>query len=350
MRILLIGNFAPPYEEENLHNFTLLNLLRQEGNDCRVINISESRYIGTKEDGIINIKNYLDFMFKFVRHGAGSDVIHFLTKGYTRPGLMKLVTTVALSKLLLAKSIITLHAEMFSVFGRLRSKMGGQQLLHLSFSLSDKVICGDKHTCDTAAMHYKIKDKFAVIPSVIRIPEDIKENELSALNPMGNKKRVIVFSDIKYPSLLFDVLNNFLTEYSDSETGFVVSFSEGFSARLRPIIEKAGHRLASNIVFLDNPERRLLSITYANADFVLRSPSCDGRTLFEDIAFVVRRAARSAGCLHFPVSILLLKEGDVTSLCAGIFNNILTYKADILSEPAITMEDYYRRIKDIYSK
>ncbi len=40
MKILLIGNFAPPYEEENLHNLSLFNRLTDDGHQCTVINIS----------------------------------------------------------------------------------------------------------------------------------------------------------------------------------------------------------------------------------------------------------------------------------------------------------------------
>ena len=158
MRILLIGNFSLPYEEENLHNLTLLNHLNQEGHECRVINIAESlsEYNESSQGNkkIIKCKSYVDFIIKFIRCGYRSNVIHFLTKGYTRPGLMKLLTAVFIGKLLLKKVIITYHSEMFSIFGQLRSKIFGQQLLRLSFSMADKIICGDIHTYEVAADNF----------------------------------------------------------------------------------------------------------------------------------------------------------------------------------------------------
>src|SRR4030067_3373056 len=155
MRILLIGNFSVPYEEENLHNLTLLNQTMREGIDSLAINIGElpeHHAIGIPtEKKIINAKNYLDFIIKLIRYGIKSNVIHFLTKGYTRPGLMKLMTTVIIGNFMLKKIIITLHPDMFSVFGQLRSKMGGQQLLRLSFSMADRVICGDASMREVAS-------------------------------------------------------------------------------------------------------------------------------------------------------------------------------------------------------
>ncbi len=344
MRILLIGNFAPPFEEENLHNLTLLDLLRQDGNDCCVINISEKP---AKEQGFINIKSYPDFIIKLVRCAWKRDVMHFLTKGYTRPGLMKLITAVVISRMFWARPVITLHPEMFAVFGRLRSKMGGQQLLHLSFSLAKKVICGDLHTYEIAAMHYQAKDKFVMILPAIKIPGEIKEDELLFLEPLKNKKRVIFVSDIKYPSLLFDMLNILLSKYLDQDTGIAISFSEGFSARLEIAIKEAGRKHLANMVLIDYTEKRLLSIACSNADFVLRIPNCDGKTLFEEMAFIVRRAVRSENYLYFPASFLLLKEGETTEVCADIFNAILMKTAEM---PAVSLpEDFEKQLKDIYT-
>jgi hypothetical protein len=41
MKILFVGNFIPPLEEESLHNLTLVNQLKEEGNKCLVMNIDE---------------------------------------------------------------------------------------------------------------------------------------------------------------------------------------------------------------------------------------------------------------------------------------------------------------------
>ena len=174
MRILYIGNFIPPYEEENLHNFTLLNRSTQEGHDCNVINIDDipqrQPLISTDNKPIVIVKNYLDFIIKLLQLCLKCDVIHFLTKGYTRPGLMKMVTAAFIGKIFLKQFIITLHPEMFSIFGQLRSKMGGQQLLNLSFSIAHKIICGDQHTYDVASSHYRDKGKFILIPPFFSDP------------------------------------------------------------------------------------------------------------------------------------------------------------------------------------
>lgn len=344
MRILLIGNFAPPYEEESLHNLTLLAKFKQEGNSCRVINISGNPSV---EEDFIDVKNYLDFVIKLIRYSFRSNVIHFSTKGYTRPGLMKLMTTVVFCKMMFKKTVITMHSELFSIFGQLRSKMGGQQLLNLSFSKADKVLCGDKHTYGVAALHYKVKDKFEIIPSFIHVPEDLKENELLILKKLQNMKKVVFFNNVRYPSLLFDVLNVLLSGYFSQDVGIIISFSEKFSTKLQHAIAEAEKRLSGNLIFIDPTNIRLLSTAYAKADLILRNLSCDGKPLFDDIALCVRRPARAGNYAYFPLSLTLVKEGDVLDLCAHIFNNVLMERTEALPPSG---EDFYARIKEIYSK
>lgn len=350
MRILLIGNFAPPYEEENLHNLTLLNQLKQEGHECHVINIAElpQNQVSTTSDNhqVVYTKNYLDFIIKFIRHGYRCNVIHFLTKGYTRPGLMRLMTAIIFSKFVLKKTIITLHPEMFSIFGQLRSKMGGQQLLHLSFTMADKVICGDTHTYEVASTYYAVKDKFDIIPSFIHIPEDTEETR-ATLKKLENKKKVIVFSGVKYPSLIFDILNDLLTKYLDPDIGIAVSISEKKSQQLQHILQETNNKFANSIVFIWPTDKSLLSMAYARADLVIRTLSCDCKSLFNNIALSIKKPARSGNYLHFPVSLLFIKEGETADLCAYTINKILMEKTEKLPP---TEEDFYKKIKDIYAK
>lgn len=351
MRILLIGNFSVPYEEENLHNLTLLNQTVREGIDSLAINIGElpdDHAIGIPANKkIINAKNYLDFIIKLIRYGIKSNVIHFLTKGYTRPGLMKLMTTVIIGKFMLKKIIITLHPEMFSVFGQLRSKMGGQQLLHLSFSMADRVICGDASTREVASSYCKIKDKFELIASFIYVPEDLKENEISFFKKLENKKRILVFSGIKYPSVMFDILIDLLTKYLQPDMGIVVSISEKKSKQLEHVIEESGSRIINNILFISDTEERLLAMAYARADHMIRPLSCDGKPLFDKIAFVLKKPQLSGHYMYFPISLLFIKEGEIADLCAYVINMILAEKSEKLPPHE---ENLYKKILDIYLK
>jgi hypothetical protein len=39
MKILFVGNFIPPLEEESLHNLTLVTPLKEESNKCLLMQI-----------------------------------------------------------------------------------------------------------------------------------------------------------------------------------------------------------------------------------------------------------------------------------------------------------------------
>ncbi|MDO8282793.1 MAG: hypothetical protein Q7U10_09285 [Thermodesulfovibrionia bacterium] len=344
MKILLIGNFAPPYEEESLHNLSLYNRLTAEGHECSVINISDNPSI---EKGFVDNRNYLGFILKVLRYGLGKDAVHFLTKGYTRPGLMKMFTAIFLGRFMLSRTFITLHPELFSVFGQLRSKMGGQMLIHLSFSLSNRVICGDKHTYEVASIHYKSREKFEMIPSFIQIPSGLSSNETAQLEKMRSKKKAVLFSNTRFPSLSFDILDILLKKYLDPDTGIAVSFSEKFSSKLEHVIKDTGKRMPDNILFIDYSNHRMLSLAYASADMVIRPLSCDGKTLFDGIAVCVRKPETSAGQVFFPVSLSLVKEGDVSDTCSYLFNTLLIKDEAASSKP--DAEDLGRKIIGLYS-
>ena len=349
MRFLLIGNFIPPYEEENLHNLTLLHQLQQEGHNCNVINIDElspgKKSSLSKDSAIVFARNYFDFIMKVIRYGFKSNVIHFLTKGYTRPGLMKLGTTVLLGKVMFKKIIVTLHPEMFSILGQLRSKMGGRQLLYIVSSLADRVICGDAHTYDIASSHYNDKKKFTVIPPFFLVPE---ETEISNkhFNNLEGRKKIIVLSGVKYPSLVFDVLNNLLNEYFDPETGIVISISEQKVKQIQHVLVEAHGRFVDNIVFVWPYDARMISLAYARADVVVRTLSCDCRPLFNDFSLTVKKPVQSSNGIYFRESIILIKEGDTADTIAYTINKLLKEKSE---RPPLDEEDYYGKIKGIYS-
>ncbi len=350
MKILLIGNFAPPYEEESLHNLSLYNRLTDEGHKCKVINISPNSSI---VDGFIDNTSYVAFILMVIQHGFGKDAIHFFTKGYTRPGLMKMVTAVFLARLMLTRHFITIHPELFSVFGQLRSKMGGQMLLHLSFSLSSKVICGDRHTYDVASIHYKNKNKFALIPSFVLLPAEINEKENMNLEKIKGKKRTIVLSNVRYPSFIFDILDALMDKKLLSDTGVVLAFSEKLSSKLEHVIKEEGREAADNIIFVDFADHRMLSLFYASADLIMRPQSCDGVTLFDCLAVNARMPAASKEQIIFPVSLSIVKEGEISDTTSYLVKDLLERDEDsqvgIDSNREPETEDLYQKIVEIYA-
>jgi len=344
MRILLIGVFTPPYEEENLHSLALLDLLNRNGHDCSAIDISERLSPGKE---VVTIRNYVDYVLKLVRHGWRRDVVHFLTKGYTRPGLMKLMTAVLVGKLLGAKLVITLHSEMFSILGRLRSKITGEPLLLLCFFLASRVICEGRDTYEMIASKYRLKNKYILVPSVIEIPDDISQYELSILKPLQGKERVLLLVNVTYPSFLFEVFQELTTRHLGLEVGVAIALPENSSSQLlRERLAGLARGFSENMIFLDQGDRRLMSLVYARADQVMRPASCDGVMLFDNNAFMIRQAARQHRLVHFPFSLCLVKEGEASPWCASVAKEILIRKP--ARTPLLEINDFHKTISEIY--
>ena len=342
--MLLIGNFAPPYDDEGLHNLSLLKKLQEEGNECSVINISENP---SKKKEFNDNKGLIDFLFKLIKLAWKSDVIHCFTRGYTRPGLIKIIASMVFGRIFRARPIITFHSELFSITAQMRSRLLGEPVLKLAFSLAYKVICSDKDTYETASA-FKSRNNIELIPAFIFIPEYAKDNEPLSLKKLEDKKRVIFFSNVTYPSFVFEILNNMLSESLNANIGIVISMSEKLSAKLQHAIEETGKRLADNLVFIENDDIKTLSTAYARSDLTLRPLSSDGIMFFANFTLSVKKPLRSNNYTYFPQNLLLLKEGEVTDLCGHIISDVLMKDIETASQDS--EENFYSKLKDIYSK
>jgi hypothetical protein len=321
MRILLIGNFAPPFEEENLQNISLYNKLLEDGHECSVINISgnpssDRRFIDT--DGSI------DYFSKLITHGRKKEVIHFSTKGYLRVGLLKLMLSIFVAKVYGARSIITFHSELFSILGQMRSPFGGTQTLFTSFFLADRIMFADKDTLDVAAM-YKKKPNFELVPSFVYAPDKIINEESDISVRLKDKNKVIMFANPVHASFVSEILRELLTGLPlPPATGIVISLPEGSESSFRRETEEIASSLKSNLVFIkpDDVESTLAALS--RADMIVRPLSCDGQTFFESFTLSARTISRSGSFIYFPAGTVLVKEGSAAGLCAKIFNTMLS--------------------------
>ncbi|HDH05140.1 MAG TPA: glycosyltransferase family 1 protein [Nitrospirae bacterium] len=345
MRILLIGNFAPPYEEENLHNLSFLKKLEEDGHECSVINISENP---SNEEKIVDAKSLPVFVLKLLRNCRKKDVVHFSTKGYLRLGLLKLMTSILVGKFFRIKSIITFHSELFSILGQMRSPFGGTQTLFTTFFFADKIIFADRDTYNVATMYMK-KSNFELIPSFIYTPEDIKENESLTLKKLKDKEKVIVFANVKYPSFLFEILQELLTNYPlPSGAGIVISLSEKPAGKLQHAIEETGRGLADNLVFIAPDDIRSILTACSRADIILRPLSCEGATYFESFSVSVRKTMHSGNYIYFPGGLVFVREGKTAEMCVKIINTLLSAEPDTI--PELKAEDSYKKIIKIYQE
>ena len=346
MRILLIGNFAPPYEEENLYNISLLMKLEADGHECTVMNISEHL---SCEPRFIDTKNNIDYLLKLIRHSRGKDIIHFSTKGYLRVGLLKMMMSIFAGMLFRTKRIITFHSELFSMLGQMRSPFGGTQTLNTSFYLADKIIYGDKDTFDAATMYQK-KSNFEMIPSFVYVPDSIINSDSSASNWLKDKKKVIVLSNVSTGSFLFEILKEILTPvHLPSDTGLVISFSDNSDSKLHRAVEERAVDVRDRVLFIEPSDTATALLAYSRADLVLRPLSCDGETFFETFTMTAKTVQHiDVNHICFPSGLVFVKEGSAAKQCAGIANTILN--AENVSFSDLDAVESYSRIKKIYEE
>ncbi len=343
MKIRLIGNYAPPFEEENLYNLSILKRLEDEGHTCTVFNISENP---STDNRFIDVVKPISFVLKLIRHGWRKHVIHFSTKGYLRVGLLKLMISVLIGAVYRAKTVITLHSEFFSVQGQMRSPFGGTQTLYTAFTTASKIVCSDKETYDIASMYMK-RPNFELIPAFIQIPDEVIKTESHGLKKLKEAEKVIVFSNVKFPSFIFEIIKELLKSNPFPEdVKIVISFSEKQSSKLEHVIEEAGKKLLDRLIFIDNKDLKATLLAYSKAGISIRPMTCDGGTYYNEFAVSIKKLENRENEIYFPGGLLLFKEGNVAATCGRILNAMLDTEPGVSSEskPA----DSYSKIKSIY--
>lgn len=329
MKILLIGNFAPPFEEENLQNITLFNKLVEDGHECSVINISINP---STDNRFINTKSNIDYLTALLRHGLKKDVIHFSTKGYLRVGLLKMMLSIFAAKIFRAKSIITFHSELFSILGQMRSPFGGTQTLFTSFFLADKIIFADKDTYDVAAM-YRKRSNFELVPAFIYIPDSSIKRDTSLSEKLKDKKKVVFFTNIMQSSFLFEILIELIAGSSLTEdTGIIISsYSESFPD-LKVRLETATKGRKDNLIFIEQDDIQSALTAFSRADIVLRPLTCDGEMFFEKFTVSVKKVHHEGNTVFFPNGLVFIKEGTAAAICANIIKTMSSFEASPLSD------------------
>lgn len=343
MKVLLIGTFAPPFDEESLHNICLLRKLREDGHACTAINISENR---ASEAACINARSTAAYCFHLLLHSINKDVIHFMTRGYLRVGLLKLMLAVLAGTVTRARRILTIHSEFFSVLGQMRSPFGGTQTLFTSFFLADRIFFFDRDTWNAAKMYMK-KSNFQLLTPFISLPGDMDAFETSRTEQVKELHPLVFFANVKYPSFLFKTLNLLMCRNDlPSGTGFVVALRDKPSLQLEHGLQDSCPGLRGRLVFIEHDDLQSSLKILSRSPLILRPMSCDGTAFFEDFALVIRRTTRSGDVVSFPWGMVLIKEGSAAETASRIIHTLLAAEGVL---PAVeSAEESYKIITEAY--
>jgi hypothetical protein len=288
------------------------------------------------------------FVRRIFQHCRNKDVVQFLTKGYLRVGLLKLMASIFAGKLFRLKTVITLHSELFSILGQMRSPFGGTQTLNTSFFLVDKIIYNDKDTYDVASM-YRKKSNFELLPSFVHIPQEKEQNASKTEKKLQEKEKVVIFTNVKYPSYVFNILISLINNNPfPPETGIVISFSEKPASKFQRIIEEAGSKMSDSLIFIEPDDLDSTLLAFSKAQIVVRPLSCDGETFFERFSVSAAKTIQLNGNIYFPGGLVFVKEGRTADMCVNVINTMLSSKPADIQE--LKSGDPYTRIKQIYEE
>lgn len=141
VRILEIGNFPPPWCGWSTRTKFLVERLREEGVECRVLDIGPSRK--DRRPGCVDVQDGPDYLRKLVRFARRGYHFHVHANGDSPKGFVLALLALALGRIVGRPGVLTFHAGLRQRFFP-RTTLPWRLFFRLFFGLPAAVICNSE--------------------------------------------------------------------------------------------------------------------------------------------------------------------------------------------------------------
>ena len=323
MKIVLVGEFSPPYDALTIYNLTLLERHLAAGDQVDVVDMAQLHQVEQS--------HFLAYLTQLFQMAYAAEQINYLTRGYDRTSIFYLFFALLIGRLCRCVVDVTIHPELFAFFGPLRSHHVGKPLLRLCFYLANKVCCGSEKVAETVIDLGGGRAKCFVQPPLIRWPD---EPELPAeLADFLDKKSAVValFVAAESSFLRSEAVSLVRHWYGRSlqNPGFVIIPDAGVD-----VAEIEGLQLEERFVWRDGG---LAEITYllSRSSVVIRPLQSMGELFVPDYAFMLERPRRVGDYFDTGLGLTIIRKGK------GLSGRFLSESIDMMP----TLQS--RRITDL---
>jgi glycosyltransferase involved in cell wall biosynthesis len=347
IKVLLIGDYPPPYGGIAIHVQSLSNALNENCFDYEIFNIGESRK--EKNSSYISVYNGFDLLLKLMIYRPGASHMHLHTNGHNEKSWILIFFCGLFASLLGLNRILTIHSGMAPDFLNNRVTFFKRLFIRLSLAFYKKVICVNREIADAAAKFSKRKSTFVLIPAFIAIGtiEEVSIPEramgfIDAHCPIVCA--VVLFSPEYGIELLIEAIRN-IKEYSN-EIGLIIIGGGKRSERyLNLEIESGLDR--SLLVMEELPPTSCLSIMSA-ADLFVRPSITDGDSISVREALSIGIPVLASGASPRPEGTILFKKGNLEDLIDKLIYCIENLELLKVERKMEESEGFEERIFDIY--
>jgi glycosyltransferase involved in cell wall biosynthesis len=349
MKILLIGNYPPPFGGISVHVQLLNRSLLREGIDCQVLNV-DPRVAANPE--YIHSNGYADFIYRLIDASRGR-VAHLHTNGHNPKSWLLALTCGWLGRLLGTGSMLTIHSGMSPEY-ICQSRGKERLIIKTALSVQDIVICVNEKISAAIAQFDFPLSRTLLLPAFLFDDRELIALDEELMGRLSNFQPLLSTIGFFRPEygieLLIEALSLLAQQFP--HIGCAILGSGDGQLQLQELA--ARHGVAERLLWLgDLDHGRCLSIIKTSQLFV-RPTLADGDAVSvrEAIHLGVPVVASDVGAR--PSAAALFRAGDVAEFVEKCHATIINSRF-IATMPAASsvgimpLLDAYRRICDTSS-
>lgn len=309
MKIVLIGDYPPPYGGISVHIQQLARLLKQNGAECRVIDIEPGT---TPKEGAIRVKGYFDFLRQLLRFSSRGFVSHIHTNGHNFKSWLAIWVTTWVGFLFGRRNVVTVHSGLMPAYAE-GADLLSRIVIRTALWPAGKVIAVNEEI-EKALVRLRVKRQRLVVLPAFALgsrSETLPERVLAWRERFQPLIASAVYLEKEYGTdLLIEACRRLSRKYPN--LGCLIMGSGGEEEALRKAIQAS--EMDDRIFLLGNVPHDVCLSIMEKSDLFVRPTLFDGDAISvrEGLALGIPTVASNVG--HRPEGVFLFEPGDVADL------------------------------------
>ena len=297
MKIVLVGEFSPPYDALTLYNLALAEKHQAAGDQTEIVDM-----VRLHESGGSHFVAFLRQLFAAAR---SAKQIHYLTHGYDRTSIFYLFFALIIGWLRGSAVDVTIHPELFAFFGPLRSHHVGKPLLKICFGWANTIFCGNEVIAETVVSLGGSPEKCVVQRPYLPWPEEPLDHPELAAFVASKPSLVLLFVSAESRFLRSEAVALVHRWYGHSLQcpGFVIIPEAGVNVN-----EIVGLQKEHYFVWQESC-REEVAYLLSRASLVIRPLQSMGRPFVPDYAFMLERPRRVGDQFDTGLGLTIIRKG-----------------------------------------
>lgn len=313
MKVLLIGDFPPPYGGIAIHLKSFSKILRELGIEYRVINVGASRKLQVQ--GCVGVRNEADFICKALGSLRDSDILHLHINGHNHKSWQLALLCGVIGRVKRKKCVLTIHSGMAPDYLQKQRRTWKRKLISASLRFYRRVICVNWDIRVSLNDYDGETEKYVHIPAFIFAGKETDKGTVDSTVGFGPQSFPVICSVVLFsPEYGIELLSNAtrLLRKEYPELKLIIIGGGARSSRYKELEMQSG--LESGLVVFDDLEHTECLRVIAESDLFVRPTYADGDSISVREALAVGTPVLASDVVSRPDGAVTFRTGDLGEL------------------------------------